>query len=60
MTFTNAQRRSSTQRALPLRAGACGLLVGLLAALGPVSAAPAPGVPVASFAQSAAVAVDPA
>ncbi|GHD73957.1 fimbrial protein [Luteimonas padinae] len=60
MTFTNAQRRSSTQRALPFRAGACGLLVGLLAALGPVSAAPAPGVPVASFAQSAAVAVDPA
>lgn len=60
MTFTNAQRRSSTQRALPLRAGACGLLVGLLAALGPVSAAPAPGVPVASFAQASAVAVDPA
>ena len=60
MTFTNAQRRSSTQRALPLRAGACGLLVGLLAALGPVSAAPAAGVPVASFAQASAVAVDPA
>ncbi len=60
MTFTNAQRRSSTQRALPLRAGACGLLVGLLAALGPVSAAPAPGVSVASFAQASAVAVDPA
>ncbi|MBJ6983219.1 type IV pilus secretin PilQ [Luteimonas sp. MC1750] len=60
MTFTNAQRRSSTQRALPLRAGTCGLFVGLLAALGPVSAAPAPGVPVASFAQAATVAADPA
>ena len=60
MTFTNAHRRSSTQRALPLRAGACGLLAGLVAAFGSVNAAPNPGVPVASFAQSSAVAVDPA
>ncbi|GGJ98944.1 type IV pilus secretin PilQ [Luteimonas terricola] len=60
MTFTNAQHRSSTQRALPVRAGACGLLAGLLAAFGSVSAAPNPGVPVASFAQSSAGAVDPA
>ena len=60
MTFSNAQRRSSTQRAMPLRAGACGLFVGLLAALGPVNAAPAPGAPVASFAQASAHAVDPA
>ena len=60
MTFTNAQRRSSTQRATPLRAGTCVLLAGLLAALGPVHAAPAPGVPVASFAQASAHAVDPA
>ena len=60
MTFTNAHRRSSTQRALPVRAGACGLLAGLLAAIGSVGAAPAPGVPVASFAQASAVAVDPA
>ena len=60
MTFTNAHRRSSTQRTLPLRAGACGLLVGLLAAMAPVGAAPAPGVPVASFAQSSSFAVDPA
>ncbi|MEN1941639.1 type IV pilus secretin PilQ [Luteimonas sp. MJ174] len=60
MTFTNAQRRSPTQRALPLRAGACGLLAGLLAAFGTVNAAPNPGVPVASFAQSSVVATDPA
>ncbi|MEN1971878.1 type IV pilus secretin PilQ [Luteimonas sp. MJ204] len=60
MTFTNAQRRSPTQRALPLRAGACGLLAGLLGAFGTVSAAPNPGVPVASFAQSSVVATDPA
>ena len=60
MTFTNAQRRSPTKRLLPLRAGTCGLLAGLLAAFGSVSAAPNPGVPVASFAQSSAVAVDPA
>ena len=60
MTFTNAHRRSSTQRALPLRAGTCGLLVGLLAAIGTVGAAPNPGVPVASFAQLSSVAVDPA
>ncbi|MGY1458240.1 MULTISPECIES: type IV pilus secretin PilQ [unclassified Luteimonas] len=60
MTFTNTQRRSSTRRALPLRAGACGLLAGLVAAFGSVSAAPNPGVPMASFAQSSAVAVDPA
>ncbi|MGY0613252.1 type IV pilus secretin PilQ [Luteimonas sp. A501] len=60
MTFTNAQRRSPTQRALPLRAGACGLLAGLLGAFGTVSAAPNPGVPVASFAQSSVAATDPA
>src|SRR5690606_10530095 len=53
-------RRSPTQRALPLRAGTYGLLAGLLAAFGSVSAAPNPGLPVASFAQSSAVAVDPA
>ncbi|NLA67716.1 MAG: type IV pilus secretin PilQ [Gammaproteobacteria bacterium] len=60
MTFTNAQRRSSTQRALPIRAGACGLLVGLVAAFGSVSAAPGPGAHAAALAQSSVVAVDPA
>lgn len=60
MTFTNAQRRSPCKRVLPLRAGTYGLLAGLLAAFGSVSAAPNPGLPVASFAQSSAVAVDPA
>jgi type IV pilus assembly protein PilQ len=60
MTFTNAQRRSSTQRGLPLRAGACGLLAGLIAAFGTVNAAPNPGAPVASFAQASAFAADPA
>src|SRR5690606_29186050 len=39
---------------------ACGLLAGLVAAFGSVSAAPSAGVPMASFAQSSAVAVDPA
>ena len=60
MTFTNAQCRSPSKRILPLRAGTYGLLAGLLAAFGSVSAAPNPGLPVASFAQSSAVAVDPA
>src|SRR5690606_30350131 len=60
MTFSNAQRRSPTKRAMPLRAGACGLLAGLVAAFGSVSAAPNPGTPVASFAQSGAIAADPA
>ena len=60
MTFTNAQRRSTAQRILPLRAGACGLLAGLLAAAGSAGAAPNPGVPVASFAQAGIIATDPA
>src|SRR5690606_38316925 len=60
MTFTNAQRRSSTSRAPSLRAGACRLLAGLVAAFGTVSAAPGPGAPVAAYAQASAAAVDPA
>ncbi|MBB6600085.1 type IV pilus secretin PilQ [Luteimonas sp. MC1825] len=61
MTFTNAPRRSPISRAMPLKAGACGLLAGLLAAFSAVHAAPSPGVPVASFAQvTPAVAIDPA
>ncbi len=60
MTFTNAQRRPSTPRLFPLRAGACGLLAGLVAAIGPVSAEPAPGLSLAGIAQSSMVAVDPA
>ena len=61
MTFTNAQRRSPISRATPFKAGACGLLAGLVAAFSAVHAAPAPGVPVASFAQvTPAVAIDPA
>jgi type IV pilus assembly protein PilQ len=61
MTFTNAQRRSPISRATPFKAGACGLLAGLVAAFSAVHAAPAPGVPVASFAQvTPAVALDPA
>ena len=60
MTFTNAQRRSTAQRIIPLRAGACGLLAGLLAAFGSAGAAPNPGVPVASFAQAGIAAADPA
>ena len=60
MTFTNAQRRPSTQRVLPLRAGACGLLAGLIAAFGSVGATPSGGVPVAAIAQASGIAVDPA
>lgn len=61
MTFSNAQRRSPITRATPFKAGACGLLAGLVAAFSAVHAAPAPGVPVASFAQvTPAIAIDPA
>lgn len=60
MTFTNAQRRPSIQRPFPLRAGACGLLAGLVAAIGSAGAVPGPGMPVAGIAQSSIVAVDPA
>lgn len=63
MTVTQAQsprsnRRATSRTAVQLRAGAIGLAVGLLSALGAVQAAPA--LPVTGIAQSSIGAADPA
>jgi type IV pilus assembly protein PilQ len=64
MTVTNAHRLPSTSRPAPLRAGAIGLIAGLVSAFSAVHAAsPRPDMPAATFAtiaQATAGAVDPA
>jgi type IV pilus assembly protein PilQ len=64
MTVTTAHRLPSTTRPMPLRAGAIGLLAGLVSAFSAVHAAsPRPAMPattIAAIAQATAGAVDPA
>ena len=60
MTVTNAHRLSPTKRTAPFRAGACGLLAGLVAAFSAVHAAPAPAGSYLATTAQAAAAVDPA
>lgn len=62
MIVTTAHRSPSTKRAMPLKAGALGLLAGLVSALAAVQAAPAPStVPLLAIGQSSMVAAgDPA
>jgi type IV pilus assembly protein PilQ len=64
MTVTNAHRLPSTSRTAPFRAGAIGLIAGLVSAFSAVHAAsPRPAMPIATFAtiaQATAGAVDPA
>jgi len=64
MTVTTAHHLPSTTRPMPLRAGAIGLLAGLVSAFSAVHAAPPrpamPATTIAAIAQATAGAVDPA
>ncbi len=61
MTVTTAHSLPSTKRALPMKAGALGLLAGLVSTFAAVQAAPMTSVgPLLASAQSSVTAVDPA